>query len=402
MVIYEDSLSPVAGTVDNVYQQIGQEFDNSMYPILSSFGRPLAADTDLSWYGRIIAIMSPRVNHYRGGGILGFVTSCDFFPQDPATGCPSSNMGAFFYALVPDPNNTNPNSRISVATWQRFIRGTLIHEAKHITSVSERYVHDATRAFDDAWVEEATAQQASEMWARLVYQQGPLSDIAWTNGPQCDYAQLSATCTDPVEAILHHFQFLYLHYSNQETKSILSDPTAPIPDAVIYGSSWSFMRWVTDTYGVDEATFLRSITQVKDEAGITNIVSHSGQTWDQLLGKFSLASLADNYPGAAAPLAPALRLPSWNTRDVFQGMHDFLVTGNPPKPAFPRAFPMNIRLASFGTFPTTVARVTNLPGGGWANWELSGNQVGPQVVVLRNTTGGPPPANVGLAILRVQ
>ncbi|MEP7343886.1 MAG: Ig-like domain-containing protein [Gemmatimonadaceae bacterium] len=403
MIIYEDVLAPTAGQNDAVYQKIGAEFDRDMYPILLSFGRPLAADTDLQWTGKITALFTRRVNQYRGGGILGFVTACDFFPRtdpDPNAACPSSNEGPYFYAIVPDPNNSNANQQISAATWERYVRGTLIHEAKHITAVSERYVHDASRAFDEAWVEEATAQEASEIWSRLVYGKPAMSDITWADGPQCDYAQLSGTCTDPVEAILHHFNFLYLHYQSNETKSIISDPSSPIPDPVIYGSSWSFMRYVTDRQP-NEGDFLRSITMVKDDAGVQNIVDHSGHPFWELMGGFSLASLADNYPSATINDA-RIKLVSWNTRDIFQGMSQFLVTGNPPRQAFPRVFPMNIRAVSYGNFSGLQQQVTNLPGGGWIAWELSGAQSAPQVLSIRTPTGGPPPANIGLAIVRIQ
>ncbi len=404
MVIYEDSLAPLAGQMDTHYQKIGAEFDQNMYSILENFGRPLAADTDLQWNGKIIALFTKRVNQYRGGGILGFVTACDFFPQsdpDPNAACPSSNEGSYFYAIVPDPNNTDANARISESTWDRYVRGTLIHEAKHITAVSERYVHDAARAFDDAWVEEATAQEASEIWSRSVYGgRSAKSDIQWSDGPQCDYAQQNATCVDPVEGILHHFNFLYTHYIASESKSIISDPTSPIPDAVIYGSSWSFLRYVTDLMP-SEGDFLRSITQVKNDAGVTNIVTHSGKTFDELLGGFSLASLADNYPSATIN-DQRIKLQSWNTRDIFAGMNQFLVVGNPPRPAFPRAWPMMVRAVSFGNFSGLQSQVANLPGGGWAAWEVSGTQVAPQVLSLRSPTGGTPPGNVGLAIVRIQ
>ncbi len=403
MIIYEDSLAPTAGENDAVYQKIGAEFDRDMYPILLSFGRPLAADTDQQWIGKITAIFTKRVNQFRGGGILGFVTSCDFFPRtdpNPNNACPSSNEGPYFYALVPDPNNANANQRISAATWERYVRGTLIHEAKHITSVSERYVHDANYAFDEAWVEEATAQQASEMWARLVYGRPAMSDIRWQDGPACDYAALGGTCADPVEAILHHFNFLYQHYQSNETKSIINDPGASIPDAVIYGSSWSFLRYVTDLQA-NEGDFLRSITQVKNDRGVQNIVDHSGRSFSELLGGFSLASLADNYPSATIN-DPRIKLASWNTRDVFQNMSQFLVTGNPPRQAFPRAFPMNIRAVSYGNFSGVQQQVSSLPGGGWIAWELSGAQSAAQVLSIRTPTGGPPPANIGLAIVRIQ
>lgn len=403
MIIYEDVLAPTAGQNDAVYQKLGAEFDRDMYPILLNFGRPLAADTDLQWTGKITAIFTKRVNQYRGGGILGFVTACDFFPRsdpDPNQQCPSSNEGPYFYAIVPDPNNVNANQRIDAATWERYVRGTLVHEAKHITAVSERYVHDANRAFDEAWVEEATAQQASEMWARLIYNRPAMSDIAWNDGPKCDYAALGGTCADPVEAILHHFNFLYLHYASNESKSIISDPTSAIPDAVIYGSSWSFLRYVTDMQR-NEGDFLRSITQVKNDAGVQNIVTHSGQSFTDLMGGFSLASLADDYPTIAINDQRA-KLLSWNTRDIFQGMNQFLVVGNPPRQAFPRVFPMNIRVVNFGNFSDVQQQVSNLPGGGWVAWELSGAQTTPQVLAIRTPSGGPPPANIGLAIVRVQ
>ena len=403
MIIYEDSLAPTAGQNDQVYQKIGSEFDQRMYPILESFGRPLAADTDLQWTGKITAIFTKRVNQYRGGGILGFVTACDFFPRsnpDPNSACPSSNEGPYFYAIVPDPNNANASRKIDAATWERYVRGTLIHEAKHITAVSERYVHDASRAFDDAWVEEATAQQASEMWARLIYGPGQRSNIAWTDGPQCDYAALNGPCVDPVEAILHHFNFLYSHYNSSETKSIINDPTSPIPDAVIYGSSWSFMRYVTDLQA-NEGDFLRSITQVKNDAGVQNIVTHSGHPFWELMGGFSLASLADDYPLATINDA-RIKLQSWNTRDIFRGMNQFLITGNPPRPAFPRAFPMNVRVVNFGNFNPLQQQVTDLRGGGWIAWELSGSQSAAQVLSIRTPSGGPPPPNIGLAIVRIQ
>jgi hypothetical protein len=403
LIIYEDELAPTVGQNDAVYQKIGAEFDQKMYPILESFGRPLAADTDLQWTGKITALFTKRVNQYRGGGILGFVTACDFFPRsdpDPNSACPSSNEGPYFYAIVPDPNNTNANQRIDAATWERYVRGTLIHEAKHITAVSERYVHDANRAFDEAWVEEATAQEASEMWARLIYGPPQRSNIAWRDGPQCDYAAFNGSCVDPVEAILHHFNFLYLHYSSSETKSIINDPSSPIPDAVIYGSSWSFMRYVTDLQA-NEGDFLRSITQVKNDAGVENIVTHSGHPFWELFGGFSLASLADDYPLATIN-DPRIKLQSWNTRDIFQGMNQFLVTGNPSRPAFPRAWPMNVRAVNYGNFTSLQGQVADLQGGGWIAWELSGSQSTPQVLSIRTPAGGPPPPNIGLAIVRIQ
>ena len=395
MVIVEDSLAPLARTMDAEYARIGQEFDSQMYGFLSSFGDPLAVDSLTDANGRLFAVFSRRVNTYLNGQILGFVTICDFFDNtgDPADICPSSNIGEYFYAIVPDPNAANG---LDVERWRRFMRGTLIHEAKHIAAYAERLLRE-TEQLEESWLEEATAQQASELWARSVYRVLWKDDAGWNEGPRCDYAQVSGTCTDPVEGILGHFVWLYQFYDQVERKSMLSSAST---DGAIYGSAWSFARWVTDKYATDEAQFLRSLVQVKNDHGVANIVSKSGRPFSELLGYWSLASLADNYPGATVT-DPSLQLESWNSRDLFQSMNQFLRFSD-GRVAFPKAFPLTIRAVSFGTWAPSSQDVLTLPGGSFASWELSGTQTRPQVIALRDIGGGVAPPNLGLAILRVK
>jgi hypothetical protein len=396
MIIVEDSLAPLARTMDADYQRLGQEFDSQMYGFLSSFGDPLAVDSLTDANGRLIAVFSKRVNNYGNGNILGFVTICDFFDNtgpDPNQVCPSSNMGEYFYAIVPDPNAQNG---LNVDSWRRFMRGTLIHEAKHIAAYAERLLRD-TEQLEESWLEEATAQQASELWARSVYRVVWKDDVGWAQGPRCDYAQTSGACSDPVEGILGHFVWLYQFYDQLERKSILSSAST---DGTIYGSAWSFARWVTDAYATDEAMFLRSLVRVKNDRGITNIVGKSGRPFQELLGYWSLASLADNYPGATIN-EQRLQLESWNSRDLFQNMHQFLRFSD-GSVAFPKAFPLTIRNVSFGTWSAAAANVFALPGGSFAAWILAGTQTQPQVIAVRAIDGTVAPSNIGLAILRVQ
>lgn len=395
MVIVEDSLAPLARTMDAEYEKIGQEFDTQMYGFLSSFGDPLAVDSLTDNNGRLFAVFSRRVNTYLNGQILGFVTVCDFFENTgaPEDICPSSNIGEYFYAIVPDPNATNG---LTVDSWRRFMRGTLIHEAKHIAAYAERLLRDAEQ-LEESWLEEATAQQASELWARSLYRVLWKDDAGWNDGPRCDYAQTSGTCADPVEGILGHFVWLYQFYDQVERKSILSSAST---DGAIYGSAWSFARWVTDSHAMDEAVFLRSLVQVKNDRGIANIVGKTGRPFSELLGSWSLASLADNYVGATIN-DPKLQLESWNSRDLFQSMSQFLRFSD-GRVAFPKPFPLTIRSVPFGTWAQASQDVVSLAGGSFAAWELSGTQTQPQVIALRAIGGGLPPANLGLAILRVR
>ncbi len=232
-----------------------------------------------------------------------------------------------------------------------------------------------------------------------MYQRGVKQDITWAEGPLCDYAPAGGGCPDPAEGILHHFQFLYDHYASLESKSILDDPFGSI-DPVIYGSSWSFIRYVTDTYGQSEPAFLSSIVQVQNDHGVANVESKTGKPFSELLGMFSLASTADNYPGVTLA-DPRLRLASWNSRDLFQNMSENLVNGS-GAPAFPLPWPLRVRSVSFGNFNTAQAEVSLLRGGGFAAWELSGTQSGPQALAIRSVDGGVAPPLIGMAIVRIQ
>lgn len=396
IIVLEDAASPLAGTMDAEYVKMGQEFDQVMYDQLLEFGDPLVVDSALDNNGRLLALFSPKVNNYTVNGVsnqvLGFVTLCDFFLRSE---CAASNEAEAFYALVP-----NPSAGIPLAYWRSVMRGTLIHEAKHIASYAYRYYFEGDVAnLEETWLEEATAQMASEIWARnSMYHRGVKQDIAWADGPLCDYAPPSGGCVDPAEGILHHFGFLYDHYAALEAKSILDDPFGSI-DPVIYGSSWSFARYVTDTYGASEPAFLASIVQVKNDHGIANLESKTGKPFSEMFGMFSLASTADNYPGATIT-DPKLRLASWNSRDLFQNMSASLTSNG--QPAYPLPWPMRVRQVSFGNFSVSQAEVSNLRGGGWAAWELSGTQTGPQALAIRSTTGGLAPPQIGMTIVRIQ
>jgi hypothetical protein len=384
--------------------KLGQEFDNVMYDQLLEFGDPLVVDSALDNNGRLLALFSPRVNNYTVNGIsnqlMGFVTLCDFFPRVQTTlpdgtvipACPSSNEGEVFYALVP-----NPSAGWSISLWRRLIRGTLIHEAKHIDSYAWRYFYDASQ-LEETWLEEATAQAASEVWARSVYQRGVKQDLGWADGPNCDYAPASGSCPDPAEGILHHFGFLYEHYEASESKSILDDPFGTV-DPVIYGSSWSFVRYVADNYSPAEETLFSGLVQVQNDHGVANVQLRTGKPFSELLGMWSLASVADNYPGVTLP-DTRLRLPSWNSRDLFQSMSRNITSGG--QPAFPLEWPLKVRQVQFGNFGSSQAEVNGLRGGGFVAWELSGVQAGPQALGVRASTGGPPPALIGMAIVRIQ
>ena len=380
-VIREDVAAPLAGTMDDHYRALGQEFDATMFPILSeNFGNPLVLDPQLDANGRLIMVFTPRVND---DGLAGFVISCDFYPR---TAAPSSNDGEIFYAYVPtDPADGYPANVLTRDKWRREIRSTLIHEAKHITSFAERVSRGAE--FEEAWLEEGTAMHAEELWSRASYGSMWKGNTTYATSLYCDVRQTRPECADAPYVMLAHFSLLYDYLASVETLTPLGR-SAP-NDYSFYGSAWAFVRWVIDHHAASDAAFLKPLTQ-GTATGLENIRLQTDLPFAQLMADWSLAMAVDDYPGAV-PLRRELTFPSWQTRDIFVGMNrDFSVC--------PRSAPLATRPVPFGTFAAAVT----LRGGTAAIFELSGTQTATQLLELRGAGGAVLPSNVRVAIVRVQ
>ena len=304
-------------------------------------------------------------------------------------------MGGRLGSLFREPNRRKGADQRSFlfkalkAKQHESLRGSSIY--RRAEAGEDIFLEGDVAFLEETWLEEATAQAASELWARNMYQRGVKQDLGWADGPLCDYAPPGGACPDPAEGILHHFGWLYDHYAALDAKSILDNN-----DTVIYGSSWSFVRYVADVFSPSEEALFSSLVKVQNDRGVSNIVSKTGKPFSELFGLFSLASTADNYPGATIN-DPKLRLPSWNSRDLFLNMSENLTSGGAQ--AFPLPWPLMTRQLSFGTFNSVVDQ---LRGGGWVAWELSGSQSGPQAMAIRSSEGGTAPPLIGMTILRIQ
>ncbi|HXC25997.1 MAG TPA: hypothetical protein VNU46_08785, partial [Gemmatimonadaceae bacterium] len=310
-VVLEDSLAPLAQQMDSYYQQLGTEFDNVMYPILTTnFGNPLAVDASLSGAGRITMLFTPAVATYFPN-LEAFVTSCDFVT--PAE-CPASNQTEVFYGTVPTVATTSDGSdprydESTPAGWDNEIRGTLIHEAKHITAFAEKYSRSPNPLFEESWLEEGTAQIASELYARGI------SGTTWKGGATFQEAIRCEIylCPGYSFTMYNHFGWLY----DYETADNTLSPINPgYYDPTIYGSGWFLTRWAADAYASSEPSFFKALVQQVTTNGVSNLEARTGQPWSKMLGQWALALAGDHYPGVANP--PGFL--SWNTRDVFSGV----------------------------------------------------------------------------------
>lgn len=372
-VILEDVAAPLAGTLGAYYQALGQEYDNRMAPILEQyFGNPLAVDAQLDNNGRIFMVYTKLVRDMGGPGLLGFVVGSNFLPR---SSCAGSNVGEVYYATV-------PTTAAEVADWYWQAPAIMIHEVKHLTSIAERLARNASR-LEDSWLEEASAQVAIELWARQVFGYSRGGNTGYAASVGCEL-----TCADKPWAMFNHFAFLYSYYSNVHALTPLG--RASPADGTYYGSAWLFLRWAIDHFSTSEAAFLTALTQETNAAGVANLEARTGKSFAEMLGLWSLSLLADD---AGLPVRPELQHPSWNTRDIFQGLNAAIPS------FFAQPAPLVGFIESFGDF---VVDVPGVRGGGTAFVLLTGPQAARQLLQLQSPGGGAPPASLRIAILRVQ
>ena len=329
-------------------------------------------------------LFTPRVNAI-GTNILGFVAPCDLYPvsQDPAVA--GSNEAEIFYARTVTDLTTDPTTLNGRSQWRRQMPATMIHEAKHLASYAERMSRGVTQ-FEQVWLEEATAQLASEMFGRAIRGNRWRGDATYRETLWCESRPTTAGCNDGVIAVTNHFSFLSNYLQSFETKSILSGAE----DSDIYGSAWLFARWLVDTYGEgDEGAFLRKLVQTATRSGTANVEAATGRPFPQLLGEFTLMLAADNLPNARAPYVQ----PSWNLPDMFAGYAE--IDSRPPTP-------LAMRTSTGGTVSISGR---NVKGGGAILLRLGPAGAGrTQLLELKSTTTSALATTsvVGLAVVRVE
>jgi hypothetical protein len=386
----------LAGTMDNYYQQLGQEFDNVMFPlVLGNFGNPLVLDAQLSNLGKIVMVFSPRVNGALEGSILGFVVSCDFSPVGTA---PSSNVGEYLYGAVPTSSALGYFDAGTRDSWMRQIRPTIIHEVKHITAFANRIKNNL--ALEELAWEEGMARTAEELYARTFYGTLAKQNTGFAASIGCDvqFASAPPPCANRPFLMLRHFDALYMYLGESALVSTLGR-TFP-QDFTFYASAWSVERWANDLFSTSESQFLKDWT-LSGATGVANLEARTGQSWEQSLGEWSLALYVDDLPGFT-PTNPHLRFLSWNLPDIWLGMCSALGPCSNPNNSsqlYPSSNPFASYAVAFGNFNVNL---TTLGGGTFVIFDLSGLQTAKQLIELRSVNGGDPPGTVRMAIVRIQ
>lgn len=402
-IIVEDTASNVngratlQGQMNAIFTQLGQEFESVMWPILTgNFGNPLVLDGQLSATGKIVMLFSPRVNAMRQGLVTGFVVSCDLKPVAQA---PSSNVGEYFYAIVPTNPAAGYQSPDTRDSWARIMRATVIHEVKHIVSFAERTARSLPLE-DISW-EEGMARNVEELYARKFYNTVARQNTGYAASIGCDIRFALASppeCANRPLLMLRHFDALYQYLGNPEPYSPLGRTFGS--DATFYASAWSLERWANDHFATSESQFLRDFT-TSPVTGVQNLEARTGRPWEEMLGEWSAALYLDDEPGFTSENV-RLRMPSWKLPDLWLGMCSDLgpcaIPGNTVQ-FFPRANPFQPTRLLFGAFEVNSVPIA---GGSFSIFDLGGTQAGTQLLELRSVGGADPPAPIRLVIVRVR
>lgn len=394
IAVLEDTLSQqdgaptMAGRMDAELVALGQEADAVLFPLAQRFGNPLVMDSRLDANGKIVLVVTPRMNSLLGGAVLGAVATCDFFTRAQFA---ASNVGEIIYLQAA----TSTAAGFGEGTRQRWaweIRGTVAHELKHVSSYAERIVRG--QPLEEPWLDEAMARHAEELFLQVRTGTGPDAGYA---AMACELGALrgSAGCDGTPRAMLPHFEGLWDFFGDPVTHSPLGPRDAG--DRSFYGSAWALTRWAMDHAPVDAATFARDLTRSGD-LGVANLEARAGRSWDEMLGRWSLAMLTETR-GTALPLPATLTMPSWNLADVFAGLCRASGSCAGGSGRFTEPDPLRPLTLGAGDVRVTVG---NLVPGGFAALELMPEAPRATRLLKLTGAGGAISASTRLAILRIE
>lgn len=374
-LVLEDIASPKAGTMDDQYQLIGDEFDRVHYPLLrDKIGDPLAMNAAMGGDGRVTMLFTRFVNDSLPG-IAGYVSACNFYPKSTFA---ASNEDEVFYARV-------AGATESPSEWRRNMRSTVVHESKHLASFAIRTLNNTP--FEESWLEESLARLAEELYARTFSNGGTWkSNARFQQTVQCELF----LCDDRPLMMWRHFSVLHQYLRGVDTLSPIG--AAASGDFTYYASGWSLVRWAADQYATDESAWIKSLVEGGQTVGLSNLAQKAGRPAGEMLADWSLTNAVDDLAGFT-PARRQLTFPSWNTADVFAGLAS----------VFPVSFvasPLKERAMSFGAFSLHVDKLRAFSS---SYFTFAGDQTGSQMLELRGENGvATPPSSLRIAIVRVE
>lgn len=377
--VLEDTENPSGGYTEDDFQAAADFLESTTRPRLEEhFGE----FTDVDGNGRVVLVFSQEVNRL---GPLGFVNPLDFF----GTGeCAASNGGEFLFNQVPDPQGS-VGRQVSRDEALKGLNSLNAHELTHVIQSGRRISQN--RPTMGIWQAEGQAMIGEEIigWEDLGLGAGQ-------NLP-AEVAFVGASPDDPdTDWFFNRFvdlAFWYGFSGSAEAPQVEGAPEAcgwlsreasgPCDyPRLPYGVSWSFLRWLTDQYGVELAGGREGLHRdwiESDQASMQDLAALVGEDRRDLLASWAATLWTDGRPG----MDDRLLFPSWDLGSVESALVD-PATLQPDRRSF-EASSRELSVASGSTSYTLV----------------SGGSRPETVFRVRGAGGGPAPSSLQLWIVKV-
>ena len=309
-----DVENPAGGFTDEQLQELAAVFDDHIYDTETSY---LGVENDRDGNGRIGILITQQINKdngEEGPQVLGFVNPCDLFARGEFDDrIHTSNEGEFFYSLAPDPEGSVGRRR---DTDQHFAVLPLIiaHEFAHIIQFSHRFTQSGDLMAD--YMSEGQATIAEEIVGHSVLGNETGQNFGAAVAFDFDDVQPFPWYLNPWFDLVNYFGWPGGEEVDEDTPRIEGapeectwtdegddDPCRSRP--LIYGVTWSFLRWAADQFGEElggEPIFHQSVI-LNNTSGFDNLREILGQfgLLEDLLAQWAAAFWMDDRPGQSDP-----------------------------------------------------------------------------------------------------
>lgn len=184
---------------------------------------------------------------------------------------------------------------------------TMVHEAKHISSfwqgIARSRIANSSQ-YQPSWLEEGSAEIAGNMSSRRAW--------AALGGPAANERVVAQDFRDivadnggslPAEVfgVLLRMYRAQAYLSSQPNGLIVT-PLGAGSDHSVYGSGWTFLRWLGDAYGnaaqaaYQDRTFFAAQNDSLTPPGTAGLQQITGKTFPTLLEEFALAAMFHSQP----------------------------------------------------------------------------------------------------------
>lgn len=244
---------------------------------------------DLDNNGKIIVYISFD-DDLDDGATAAYVWGGDLFDAEDCATSNEAELTYFNSALVREVDDGFPQAL-----------ETTVHEVKHISSfwqgIGRANVFSTTSPFHPSWIEEGTAEIAANVATRVSWQSigGPAPNAKVT---ETDIRNSAFDGNDDIRpeayGIVIRMSRLQAYLASQPN-GLVEVPRGADDGHSVYGSGWTFFRWLGDAYGnagtapLADASFFVDQNDSTTVNGIAGVEQVTGRAYNELLEEFAAA-----------------------------------------------------------------------------------------------------------------